>query len=122
MQWTPHVALNAIDAWLPLPPLAVTMNPLQGSTGGTLVVKRPRPSARTFFRLDSAVSRTCSLGLKPDPATRSGMMLVTASVGRFVAVVGAAELADATLATSKNAMTARSRIGEKSLNQLVISP
>jgi hypothetical protein len=50
------------------------------------------------------------------------MMLVIARVGRFAAVVGAAELADATLATSKNAMTARSRIGEKSLNQLVISP
>jgi hypothetical protein len=62
------------------------------------------------------------VGLEARSSDAERLMLVTASVGRFVAVVGAAELADATLATSKNAMTARSRIGEKSLNQLVISP
>jgi hypothetical protein len=113
MQCTRHVALNAIDALLPLPPLPVTMNPLQGSTSGRPVANWPRKSARTVLWRDSADSRINSFGLKPDPATRSGMTLLIASVGCLAGAVGAAELADATLETSKSAMAARSRIGEE---------
>lgn len=111
MQYVRQVTLNAIDASLPWPPLAVTMNPLHGSTGGRPVWKRPWESARTVFRRDPAASRTCSFGLKPDPATRRGITLLIARVAGLADPFGAAEPADATLETSKSAMTAKSRIG-----------